>query len=109
MAKIVNGQIEWEKDDFGGITLFGIDIKAPYQGFFKYCYLQHDSEYQAWKVGGNSNTRKIIDREFLKNMIKTCKMKGKYLRIPVAISLYGFVRVFGWIVWNNKENSLWKK
>lgn len=105
MATIVNGKVEFNKEDFGGVTVFGIDFKAPYQELFKWAYRRHDLQYQLFKNGGNK-TRKQVDKEFLQDLKNIIKRKKKYYLYPLAHLLYGAVRVGGGYFWKNKNNAL---
>jgi len=105
LAKIIDGVIIWEDDDYGGVEMYGIKFKAPYQKFFKWPYRLHDFGYQFYK-SKNIKTRLDIDNEFLGNMIRLCYRRRKYHRIPTALVLYGFVRAFGWKFWDDKSNSI---
>lgn len=105
MAKIIDGKIVFTDDDFGGVTLFGIDLKAPYQSMFKWAYRKHDLQYQLYKVS-QYKSRLSIDREFLSDILCIVKRKKKYYLIPLCYVMYSAVRIGGQAFWNDKTNAL---
>lgn len=105
MVRKYGQRYEWTKGDQGGLSVFGIDIPAPYMELFKWAYRKHDAAYQYSKADGG-RTRKEIDQELLEDMIKIAQMKGDKNAEKLAHIIYHTVRALGWIPWMNKSNSI---
>lgn len=113
MATIKDGKIVYDDTDFGGITIRGIDVRAPYQKMWKWAYRRHDLQYQLYKplkaFGKNRGKSKIkIDFELFSDMIRISKSKFSIGGLSVAPILYSIVATLGIIVWNNGQWILYQ-
>jgi hypothetical protein len=102
MVAIKDGKIEFDKSDFGGITVFGIDIKVPYQSLFKWAFRRHDLQYQ-FHNSEDEATRKKIDKDLLDDMINICLNKGKDYLIPYCFFIHSIVRAGGWTIFKKEK------
>jgi hypothetical protein len=102
MATIKDGRIFFDKTDFGGVTILGMDIKVPYQELFKWAFRRHDLQYQ-FHNSEDEGTRDRIDKDLLNDMINICLNKKKDYLIPYCYLVYSIVRAGGWTFFKKEK------
>ena len=101
MAKIVNGHIIWEADDCCGDGWFQTSERDP----FLWACRWHDLAYQMYKGDGRT-LRWEVDTEFLRKMLKIARRTKCFKLTARAHLYYRLVRLFGWIAWERRTNTL---